>query len=249
MSKQNVYDNEVFFEGYKGIRARENNANILFEIPALFSLMPDLTGKEVLDLGCGYGEHCKAFVERGASKVVGIDISTKMLEVANRDNNDPAITYINMPMEDIDQLNMKFDAVVSSLAIHYVEDYRGLLKNIHDILRPDGVLIFSQEHPFTTTYGNCDFGRWTKDDSGNKLYANLANYGLEGERESEWFISGVKKYHRTFSTILNGLTDEGFEFEKIIEPTPDQELLKKYPEHSDLFHRPDFLLVRASKRS
>ena len=44
------------------------------------------------------------------------------------------------------------------------------------------------------------------------------------------------------------LIDEGFELERIIEPVPDQDLLKKYPEHSNLFHKPDFLLVRASKR-
>ena len=118
MSKQNIFDNETFFEGYKGIRAREGNANVLFEIPALFSLLPDLDGKEILDLGCGFGEHCKAFVEKGAVKVTGIDISAKMLEVARNENSDPAITYLNMPMEDVDDLDGAYDVVVSSLAFH-----------------------------------------------------------------------------------------------------------------------------------
>ncbi len=45
MAQQNIYDNEIFFEGYKKIRDNEVNANNLFEIPALFSMMPDLTGK------------------------------------------------------------------------------------------------------------------------------------------------------------------------------------------------------------
>ena len=40
MAKQNIFDNETFFEGYKAIRDREGNANDLFEIPALFSLLP-----------------------------------------------------------------------------------------------------------------------------------------------------------------------------------------------------------------
>ena len=77
MSKQNIYDNEIFFEGYKSIRQKKENANILFEKPALFSLLPDLKGKRILDLGCGYGENCMEFVKMGASKVVGIDISKK----------------------------------------------------------------------------------------------------------------------------------------------------------------------------
>ena len=45
MSKQNIYDNEVFFNGYQKIRENKVNANILFEKPALFSLLPDLKDK------------------------------------------------------------------------------------------------------------------------------------------------------------------------------------------------------------
>ena len=83
MAQQNIYDNEIFFEGYKKIRDNKINANNLFEIPALFSMLPDLKNKRVLDLGCGFGEHCKRFFDCGAKKVVGIDISEKMLEVAS----------------------------------------------------------------------------------------------------------------------------------------------------------------------
>ena len=49
-AQQNIYDNEIFFEGYKKIRDNKINANNLFEIPALFSMIPDLKGKRVLDL-------------------------------------------------------------------------------------------------------------------------------------------------------------------------------------------------------
>lgn len=49
MAQQNIYDNEIFFEGYKKIRDNKVNANNLFEIPALFSLLPDLTGKKIID--------------------------------------------------------------------------------------------------------------------------------------------------------------------------------------------------------
>ena len=49
MAKQNIYDNEVFFSEYRKLREREVNANNLFELPTLFSLMPDLEGRRVLD--------------------------------------------------------------------------------------------------------------------------------------------------------------------------------------------------------
>ena len=79
MAQQNIFDDEVFFDGYKKLRDQEVNANILFEIPALTSLLPDLEGKEILDLGCGFGEHCVEYVKRGAKRVVGIDLSEKMI--------------------------------------------------------------------------------------------------------------------------------------------------------------------------
>ena len=80
-----------------------------------------------------------------------------------------------------------------------------------------------------------------------KSYLNLADYGIEGEKESEWFVEGIKKYHRMFSTVINTLTETGFIVERLIEPLPDENLLSKYPEYNDLFHKPDFLIVRARK--
>lgn len=246
MAKQNIYDNEMFFDGYKQIRKNEGNANNIFEEPALLSLLPDLAGKTVLDLGCGFGEHCLHFIQTGAKKVVGIDISKKMLNIAMTENSNPNITYLNMPMENISELDEKFDVVVSSLALHYVEDYAGLIHNIYALLKEDGDFVFSQENPLNTCFS--DGQRWTRDETGKKLYANISNYGIDGERESVWFVDHVKKYHRRFSTIINTLIEEGFSIEKTLEPVPAKEILEKYPEYIDLFHKPDFLLVKAKKR-
>ena len=246
MAKQNIYDNDTFFEGYKKLREKAVNANNLFEIPVLFSMLPELKGKRVLDLGCGFGEHCAEYVKRGASEVVGIDISEKMLEVARRENSDPKIEYINMPMEELGCIKQSFDVVISSLAFHYVEDFKGVLENIFRLLNKGGVLVFSQENPLSTCYSE-EYPRWTRDENGKKIYLDLANYGRECERESTWFVDNVKKYHRLFSTIVNSLVDAGFIVERMIEPRPDGQLLKEYPEYEDLFHKPDFLIVRAVK--
>jgi len=245
MAQQNIYDNSVFFEGYKKLREKEANANNLFEIPALLSLLPELCGKRILDLGCGFGEHCKLFVNKGAESVVGIDISSKMLEFARRENSDPRITYINMPMERLHELHGAFDIVISSLALHYVEDFSGVVANIYNLLANDGIFVFSQEHPLVTSHSVGS--RWTKNAEGEKLYVNLSNYGVEGERTTSWFVDNLKIYHRTFSTIVNTLTNAGFSIERMIEPLPDSKLLEKYPEHKDLFHKPDFLLLKATK--
>ena len=245
MAKQNIFDNQIFFDGYKKIRENQASANIVFEMPALYSLLPDLSGKHILDLGCGFGEHCMDYIRKGAERIVGIDISEKMLEVAKKENIDPKISYLLMPMEDIDSIDEKFDIVISSLAIHYVEDFKGVLAKIHNLLNDGGIFVFSQEHPMNTCFSEGD--RWTRDENGRKLHANISNYCVEKEWESTWFVDHVKKYHRMFSTVLNTLIDSGFMIEKIIEPTPTAEILELHPEQEDLLHKPDFLLVRARK--
>ncbi len=245
MSKQNIFDNVTFFDEYKKLRNVEANANNLFEIPALTSLLPNLQVKKVLDLGCGFGEHCKKFVNLGAEKVVGIDISSKMLEVAKQNNCDAKITYLNSPIEDISLLNETFDVVVSSLALHYVENFSNVANSVYSLLNKGGVFIFSQEHPLVTSHSGGN--RWTRNENGEKLHLNLSNYGIEGERTTTWFVDNVKVYHRTFSNIVNTLIEAGFSLERMIEPFPTADLLEKYPKYSDLFHKPDFLLIKAKK--
>lgn len=118
--QQNIYDNNEFFENYKNTRLSDNSFNELLEQPAMRKLIPDVQGKSVLDLGCGFGFNCKEFALAGAKRVVGIDLSEKMIEQAKATNNTDSITYHIMSMVDIDNLNAKYDFVFSSLAFHYI---------------------------------------------------------------------------------------------------------------------------------
>lgn len=90
------------------------------EWPALKAMLPELAGKRVLDLGCGYGWHCRYALEQGAREVVGVDISQRMLEQARCRTISERCRYLHMAMEDIDFPEACFDVVISSLALHYV---------------------------------------------------------------------------------------------------------------------------------
>lgn len=240
---QNIYDNQIFFDRYRELRNNKYSANNIEEKPALFSLAPDLTGKTVLDLGCGYGENCAEFKRRGASKVKGIDISEKMLAIAKAEN--PEIDFIRADMNDLSFIKESYDIIFSSLALHYVEDFDTLAKNVYKILNSDGCFIFSQEHPLTTA--PIIGASWAKDSDGNILHYNLTDYTRPGKRSTKWIVEGVEKYHRTFSDIVNALSGAGFVITKMIEPIPTKEALKRDNRLAKEFHKPNFLLIKAKK--
>ena len=72
MSNQNIYDNQIFFDGYKKLRSNPSAANDIVEKPALFSLSPNLQNKSILDIGCGYGENCVEFIKWELQALLGL---------------------------------------------------------------------------------------------------------------------------------------------------------------------------------
>ena len=244
--EQNIFDNDTFFEGYKKLRDSDTNYNDLLEQPAMRKLMPNLTGKTVLDLGCGYGHNCIEFVQKGASKVVGVDISEKMLEVAKAESTDEKITYLNMSMTDIETLNVKFDFIYSSLAFHYIEDFNSFAKAMYNSLNSGGQLLFSQEHPIITATVDGK-GHFNKDKNGNRVSYTFSDYHRTGKRVTTWYVDGVVKYHRPFSDIINALANAGFVIEQVVEPLPEQWAIEKLPTMAKEYIKPNFLIVKARK--
>jgi len=122
--KQNKYDVEKFFSAYEQMPRSIKGLEGAGEWHVLKTLMPDMKDKKVLDLGCGFGWHCQFASQKGARSVIGVDISEKMLQKARKKTEDPSISYIQMPIEDIDFKESEFDVVISSLAFHYIKSFR-----------------------------------------------------------------------------------------------------------------------------
>lgn len=242
---QNKYDDPNFFNEYMKIRKEEDNANIIEEAPALFSLINnDLTNLSILDLGCGFGQNSNVLLNRKASRVVGVDISSNMINLANQINNNHNTSYYCMDMENIDTIHEKFDLVISSLAVHYVKDFNKLVKDIYNLLNEKGEFIFSQEHPITLAPIN---GKsWDYNDNNEPISFNLSNYQEPGERKIFWLTEDVIKYHRTISEIINTLITNGFTIEKVLEPKP----IKPYKDNNrniECKHKPYFLMIKCKK--
>ena len=247
MKEQNIYDNNEFFKNYQKLRQNKGlTANDLIETPQLFELIGNVKDKEVLDLGCGTGGNDRKLIEKGARSVLGIVLSTKMIEVANKENDLDNIEYKVMSMNDIDKINRKFDLVVSSLAIHYIEDYDNLCKKIYNLLNDGGEFIFSCGHPM-------DSAPILNDYSDNfviindKKYFLLSDYNNEGKRISHWFVDGVETYHRNMSHLVNGLINAGFKLEKMVESYATDEIIKIKPKYKEQRDHSYYVYFKAKK--
>ena len=247
--KQNIYDDTEFSTQYDNLRMKEKgrNANDLIEIPNFRKLMPEVKGKSILDLGCGYGENDKFYKEQGAKYVLGIDISKHMIEEANKANKIDGIDFKVMEMEEISNINYKFDIVMSSLAFHYIENFEKLIKDINKILEPGGYLVFSQEHPFTTCVKYTENVKKGHTIIDNKYFGLFSDYNRSGKRAKEWFGKYVVKYHRNFEEIINTLIKSGFTIEEILEPKPSKEAIENNPKYVNQWDRPFFLFVKCKK--
>lgn len=242
--KENKYDNESFFQKYSQMDRSQKGLKGAGEWSELQKVLPDFAGKRVLDLGCGYGWHCRYAAEHGAAYVLGTDISEKMLAIAGEKNGHERVEYRRGAMEDLEFADGAFDIVVSSLAFHYVKDFGPLVERIARWLAPGGDFVFSAEHPVFTAYGTQD---WYYDENGTILHFPVDRYFYEGERDAVFLGEHVTKYHRTLTTYLNTLLQNGLELHDVIEPQPPEEMME-IPGMRDEMRRPMMLIVAAGKK-
>jgi ubiquinone/menaquinone biosynthesis C-methylase UbiE len=240
---QNIYDSEEFFAEYCKLERSIHGLDGAPEWPALRALLPDLHGLNVLDLGCGFGWFCRWVREQGASRVLGIDVSEKMLARARATTRDPAITYTKADMEHLELPAASFDLAYSSLALHYVKNLNGLMAGVYRSLVAGGRLVFSVEHPIFTAPTKPD---WSLDAAGTRTWP-IDRYLDEGARSTDWLAKGVIKQHRTLATYINMLIGLGFAIGHIEEWAPTEEQIASRPEWADERQRPPFLLVAARR--
>lgn len=243
--KENKYDDPVFFEKYAQMDRSRLGLQGAGEWKTLEPMLPDFAGRDVLDLGCGYGWHCAYAAEHGARSVLGLDISGKMLEVARGHQAASVIEYRRMAMEDADFADGSFDVVLSSLAFHYVADFGALVRKIVRWLRPGGDFVFSCEHPVFTAEGPQD---WYRDEQGNILHFPVDNYYIEGRRQAVFLGERVTKYHRTLTSYVGALLSGGFTLTGLAEPQPPQEMIGTVPGMADELRRPMMLILSAKKQ-
>jgi len=221
-----VYDDIAasYAEGYWD----QNPYQADFEFPATTALVPDVSGKRVLDAGCGSGVYSRWLLERGAD-VVGVDASSEMLAEAEERTGDGAQFYRADLATSLDfAADDEFDGVVSGSAFDHVEDWHHLFAELARVVSPGGFLVFSMRHPLAN---HREYDDW--------------HYFEVDERVADWGVE-VPHYPRPFSAVVNPLLDAGFRLDELTEPRPADAFAEQRPDEYEQFcEAPYWLCVRA----
>lgn len=240
---QNIYDNPDFFSGYCQLPRQVQGLSGAPEWPAIRALLPSLAGKWIVDLGCGFGWASRWMREQGAASVLGIDLSENMISRAQEFTREDAITYQMADLETLELPEATFDLAYSALTFHYVRDFERLARMVHRSLVPGADFVFTIEHPI---FMAATYPRWTEDEDGRKTWP-VNRYSVEGERQTDWFVKGVVKYHRTIGTTLNALIQAGFEIKAVEEFAPSLDQIRENPALEEEIERPMMLLISAKR--
>lgn len=134
------------------------------EQPTFLRELGDLSGRSVLDLACGTGYYTRLIRHGGASRVVGIDVSPKMIEVAQeQESSSPmGIVYQAADVTALPKI-ADFDIVSAAWLLNHAADEQMLTKMAEAIARnlvPGGRLVgttinpeFDYHGPNSTPYG------------------------------------------------------------------------------------------------
>ncbi len=162
---------DLISDGYDGLRFVRRVADRFLELAAPRS------GERILDVATGTGliaiPVARAVAPEGA--VIGVDIARDMLEQARRKAAAAGVTNIEFREGDAERLDFPdggFDGVLCSLAIFFLPDMLGALREWRRVLRPGGRVLFSAFGPGLGEPMNRMFGE------------TIQRYGITWQRAS-----------------------------------------------------------------
>jgi ubiquinone/menaquinone biosynthesis C-methylase UbiE len=115
------------------------------EQKAVFSLVGDLSGLKVLDVGCGDGSYAMEALQRGG-RVFGLDRSLPMLEAARRrvTSSSAGIEWCQAAAQSLPFRDASFDLVLAVTALCWIPEPALVLKEMNRVLRPGGVVVIGE---------------------------------------------------------------------------------------------------------
>lgn len=203
--------------------------------PALLKLLGNVSGKSILDAGCGTGYLSRILARKGA-KMTGVEPTDVLFKYSlTKEKENPL--GIHHLQQDLSNFNseQKFDVVVSNMVFMDIPEYEKAINNCIASLKSQGIFIFSISHPCFEDVGD----EWEK----NKQIV-VKEYLKEYEVKRNHGYS----FHRPLSTYINFIIKCGCEIVQMIEPQLPENIAKENSNGQREVHVPSFVLIYAIKK-
>ncbi|WP_031076890.1 class I SAM-dependent methyltransferase [Streptomyces sp. NRRL WC-3742] len=129
------------FEGFKTLPLTRYG-----EVPGFLGLVGDVKGKSVLDIACGTGFYSREFMRRGASRVLGFDVSAAMVDAARASEarESLGVEYEVADTAELREFEHLFEVAVAVQAFNYAADVAGIERMMRNVRRSvvDGAEFF-----------------------------------------------------------------------------------------------------------
>lgn len=207
--------------------------NAFYERPATLSLLPEVSGMHVLDVGCGPGAYAEWLLGRGAS-VTAIDASPRMVahtQSRTRGRANVRVADVSAPLDFLADGSVQL--VLCPLVLEYIQDWRPVMREFRRVLVPGGQLVVSVTHPFA-----------------DYTYFRSSAYFDTELVSAEWTGFGgrvrVPSYRRSLQETMMPFADTGFRITRVLEPLPTEAFRAADPRHyEELMRFPAFLCISA----
>ena len=215
--------------------------NNLYERPSVIARLPELKGKNVLDIGCASGFFTEHALKNNAS-VTAVDISKVMTgRLAARIKSEKLSIYcadISQPMPFLKSGD--YDCVICSLVLHYIKNWESLLAELYRVMKNGGRLVISTQHPFVIYEHAKRHGKATSYFD-FKMIEDTWALGTERPFQTRYYI-------RPLVEVLKPILRSPFKIISIDEPLPTEECKRLAPDvYERLMERPEFLFIVLEK--
>jgi len=212
--------------------------------PIIIDVVKKNKPRLVLDAGCGEG-YLSRKIAPLVNRLVAVDMSKKMIRIAQRKSAGfPNINYRIGNCRRMAFLREEtIDCIIGQMLLNNVVDFKGLLREFNRISKKGAPILLSFLHPcFTIPQGSF----WSKREM--SYIKIITDYFSEGLKEFHLNEKKILNYHRTISTVFNGIIESGFIIKKVVEPKATNNLIKHNPKYTRMKRIPGYILVISTKR-
>jgi SAM-dependent methyltransferase len=207
--------------GYERARSKDDSLDRLVEWPAQRDLLGDVSGRSVLDVGCGNGAKLTELVEDGAVASVGVDITGNFLHA-----QPPDLEFIRGDLSELDSVpglaGRKFDRILFLQSFGYARDPVRTLQAARAMLTDEGFMLLSRTQPIRYAVERAE----RNGTSLGREYFSASPFSYASKWNDQ--ITVTKRPY-TISDLINTFSTAGLWIETAVEPQLSDDARRRHP--------------------